>query len=222
MDLHDALYTTRAMRRLKRDPVPGEVIARIVDAGIRAPTGGNAQDWRFVTVTDPAVISRIAPHYQRGLGILFGGHYKDANEQVRAAVAAGGADQRTQQVARVLNSSEHLSEHFAEVPLLVFGFTQTADNPGSIWPSLWSMCLAARAEGVGSTVTTVLNMYAHNEVNEILGVPSGKGWIQHGCLPMGYPLGKWGIPSRKPLEKVCYENEWGAVPSFNSPPARLP
>jgi nitroreductase len=217
MELHEALYTTRAMRRLKPDPVPGEVIARIVDAGIRAPTGGNAQDWRFITVTDPALIARIAPHYKSGLEILFGGHYKEANDQVRAAVASGSTDRRTQQVVRVLNSSEHLAEHFGEVPLLIFGFSQSAANPGSIWPALWSMCLAARAEGVGSTVTTVLNMYSHDEVNGMLGVPAGKGWIQHACLPMGYPLGKWGVPDRKPLEKVCFENEWGTTPTFTSP-----
>lgn len=218
MELYEALYTTRAMRRLRKDPVSDDVLARILDAGIRAPTGGNAQDWRFVAVRDRDVIEALAPHYQRGLGILFGGHYKASNDAIKQALAEGAADRRTLQVARVLNSTEHLAEHFADVPLLVFGFSQTDQNPGSIWPSLWSMCLAARAEGIGSTVTTVLSMYAHDESNEILGVPKDKGWIQHACIPMGYPTGSWGVPDRKPIEKVVFHNQWGTALPVASPP----
>lgn len=220
MDVYEALYTTRAMRRLKTDPVPNDVIARIVDAGVRAPTGGNAQDWRFVTVTDPTTVASLAGHYQKGLANLFGGHYKESNAAVRQALAEGATDPRTLQVARVLNSTEHLAAHFGEVPLLIFGYSQTNQNPGSIWPALWSMCLAARAEGVGSTVTTVLGMYAHDEVNEMLGVPKGKGWIQHGCLAMGYPLGKWGVPNRKPLEKVVFHDRWDSAPPYQAPPPK--
>ncbi len=220
MDIYEALYTTRAMRRLKPDPVPEEVIGRIIDAGVRAPTGGNAQDWRFLTVTDPSIIASLADHYQKGLAILFGGHYKEANAAVRKALADGATDRRTLQVARVLNSTEHLAAHFSDVPLLIFGFSQTNENPGSIWPALWSMCLAARADGVGSTVTTVLGMYSHDEVNDMLGVPKGEGWIQHGCLPMGYPLGKWGVPVRKPLEKVVFHNQWGTTPPYQGPPPK--
>jgi nitroreductase len=217
MDIYEALYTTRAMRRLKKEPVPADVVGRILDAGLRAPTGGNAQDWRFVTVTDPDKIAALAEHYRSGLAILFGGHYKASNDAVKQALAEGSTDRRTLQVAKVLNSTEHLAANFHEVPLLVFGYSQTDQNPGSIWPAMWSMCLAARAEGVGSTVTTVLSMYAHDEVNELLGVPADKGWVQHGCLPMGYPLGKWGMPDRKPIEKVVFHNEWGTPATFPTP-----
>ena len=217
MDIHEALYTTRAMRRLAPDPVPSDVIGRILDAGLRAPTGGNAQDWRFVVVTDRAKIEALAPMYKEGLAKLFGGHYAKSNAEVRAKVASGDVDDRTRQVVRVLNSTEHLADHFGDVPLLVFGFSQTNQNPGSIWPALWSMCLAARAEGVGSTITTVLNMFSHDESNDILGVPQGENWIQHGCLPMGYPLGKWGVPSRKPISKVCFHDSWGAPAPYEAP-----
>ncbi len=217
MELHEALYTTRAMRRLSSEPVPHDVIGRILDAGIRAPTGGNAQDWRFVAVTDPDKIGALAPMYREGLAKLFGGHYAKSNAEVRAAVASGNVDARTQQVVRVLNSTEHLAEHFHEVPLLVFGFSQTDQNPGSIWPALWSMCLAARAEGIGSTITTILNMYYAKEAGEILGVPTGEKWFMHGCLPMGYPTGKWGVPSRKPINKVCFHDTWGTPVPFEPP-----
>ena len=215
--VHEVLYTTRAMRRLKPDPVPGDVIARIVDAGIRAPTGGNSQDWRFMVVTDKDKIAAIAPYYQEGLTQLFGGHYKDANEATRAAVAAGSTDRKAVQIAKVLNSSEHLAAHFADVPLLIFGFTTSKDNSSSMWPAMWNLCLAARAEGVGSTVTTILEMFARQEVDDILGVPADSGFHRHGCLPMGYPTGKWGVPDRKPATKVVYQDQWGTAPAWASP-----
>lgn len=218
MDISEALYTTRAMRRLTLDPVPEDAMARIIDAGLRAPSGGNVQDWRFMTVTDKDVIGQLGVLYKDALGQLFGGHYKETNDQVRAALAAGTEDRRIKQVARVLDSSEHLAEHFGEVPLLVFGFNQSKDNPGSIWPALWSMCLAARAEGIGSTVTTVLGSFYPKETAEILGVPTEKGWIQHACLPMGIPTGRWGVPDRKPLEKVVSHNRWGNIPPYSTPP----
>ena len=217
MDVYEALYTTRAMRRMTAQPVPGAVVGRILDAGLRAPTGGNAQDWRFMTVTDCSKIQAIGAHYKAALTQLFATHYKAANDEVRAAVASGSTDRRTQQVARVLNSSEHLAEHFGDTPLLVFGFSQTNLNPGSIWPALWSMCLAARAEGVGSTVTTVLGSFAAKETAAILGIPEGQPWIQHACIPMGYPSGRWGVPDRKPIAKVVFHDTWGSPAPFEAP-----
>ena len=217
MDVYEALYTTRAMRRMTAQPVPEVVVGRILDAGLRAPTGGNAQDWRFMTVTDRSKIQAIGAHYKAALTQLFATHYKAANDEVRAAVASGSTDRRTQQVVRVLNSSEHLAEHFGESPLLVFGFSQTNLNPGSIWPALWSMCLAARAEGVGSTVTTVLGAFAAKETAAILGIPEGEPWIQHACIPMGYPTGRWGVPDRKPIAKVVFHDTWGSPAPFEAP-----
>jgi nitroreductase len=63
MDVWEALYTTRAMRRVRADPIPLAVQERILDAAVRAPSGGNTQDWRFLLVDDPAVKARLAPLY---------------------------------------------------------------------------------------------------------------------------------------------------------------
>ena len=71
MDVYEALYTTRAMRRVRPDPIPADVQARILDAAIRAPSGGNAQSWRFLLVDDPAVKARLAPLYQDAIGKLW-------------------------------------------------------------------------------------------------------------------------------------------------------
>ena len=64
MDLYEALYTTRAMRRLKPDPIPYDVQTRILDAAIRAPTPGNSQAWRFLLVDDPVIKQELARLYQ--------------------------------------------------------------------------------------------------------------------------------------------------------------
>src|SRR5207237_2808269 len=91
----------------------------------------------------------------------------------------------------------HLAHQFAEVPLLLIGFGRTRDGIG-IYPGLWSAMLAARAEGIGSTLTGFLQSYFANEVFDILGVPKDAGWYMHGCITMGYPTGKWGVGARKP------------------------
>src|SRR5919205_243150 len=87
MDVHEALYTTRAMRRVKPDPIPEDVQRRILDAAIRAPSGGNTQGWRFLLVDDPEVKARIGPIYRRCLGQLWQTFYKP-----RADAAAADPD----------------------------------------------------------------------------------------------------------------------------------
>jgi nitroreductase len=83
-DVCEALYTTRAMRRMRPDPVPLDVQARIIDAAVRAPSGGDAQPWRFLLVDDPAVKVRLAAPYRESVAMLWLGHYA---AQVAAARA---------------------------------------------------------------------------------------------------------------------------------------
>ena len=210
MDVWEALYTTRAMRRLKPDPVPEEVIARIVDAGLRAPSGGNSQAWRFLTVTDRTTIGALAPLYQKGLTSLYGTVYADAG------TAPDASARRAATVARVQSSAQWLADHFAEIPLLVFGFAPGGAQSGpSIYPALWSMCLAGRALGVGSTLTTILGMF-EAESNHILGVPADARYQMAGCLTMGYPRGTWGVADRKPPSRVAYGERWGQAPTWTT------
>jgi nitroreductase len=77
VDIEEALYTTRAMRRVRPDPIPLDVQAKILDAATRAPTGGNAQNWRFLVVDDREVIGRIAPLYQHSIQQLWETVYAD-------------------------------------------------------------------------------------------------------------------------------------------------
>lgn len=204
MDVFEALYTTRAMRRVRPDPVPSDVQASILDAAIRAPTGGNAQNWRFLLVDDAEVIARLAPLYKAGIDSLWVTLYAD-----RVAWAAEDPDDPERQAfLRVQRSAQWAADNFTTYPLLLFGFAQHDPTGGSIYPALWSAQLAARAHGVGSTLTAVL-LFADGEVKEILGVPADEGWNQAGCVLMGYPTGRWGVAERQPVQQVSYRNRWG-------------
>jgi nitroreductase len=204
VDLFEALYTTRAMRRVSSEPVPTDVQASILDAAIRAPTGGNAQNWRFLLVDDADVIGQLAPLYKAGIDSLWETIYAE-----RVAWANEDPDDPERaQFLRVQRSAVWAAEHFDRYPLLLFGFAQHDPTGGSIYPALWSAQLAARAHGVGSTLTVVL-MFHDEAVKEILGVPTDEGWIQAGCVLMGYPTGTWGVAARRPVDQVSYRNRWG-------------
>src|SRR6187402_2183102 len=97
MDIHEALYTTRAMRRVRPDPIPLDVQQRILDAAIRAPSGGNTQNWRFLLVDDPEVRGAIAPLYQNAIGQLWTTIYA---ERIAAAHTDPEADE-SQQMLKV-------------------------------------------------------------------------------------------------------------------------
>jgi nitroreductase len=195
MEIYEALYTTRSMRRLKPDPIPYDVQTRILDAAIHAPTIG--EEWRFVLVDDPQIKARLAPLYVQAFERL-------AGVPLEALAEAMKADP---QMAKSVSSGVHLAHHFAEVPLLLVGFGRTRDGSG-VYPALWSAMLAARAEGIGCTLTGMLQSYYSDEVMDILGVPRDEGWYQHGVVTMGYPTGKWGVGARKPVQEVVGRNSW--------------
>lgn len=213
MDLHEALYTTRAMRRVRPDPVPIEVQRKMVDAAVRAPSAGNGQNWRFLLVDDPELKGRIAPLYKDALGALFTTSYKELID----TASADPDDPANAQTLRVIRSAHWLADHFEEVPLFLFGFTRYDSNGGSIFPAIWNAQLAARAEGVGSAITSVLGVVHQDETNKVLGVPEGEGWRQVCCVSFGYPTGRWGVAARRPAHEVTHRNVWGNPPGFETP-----
>jgi nitroreductase len=217
MDVYEALYTTRAMRRVRPDPIPADVQARILDAAVRAPSGGNVQGWRFLLVDDPGVRSQLGPMYRECLDQLWATFYAD---RIAAATAdPDSADSR--QMLRIKASADHLGDHFAEVPLLLFGFVQHDPSGGSIFPAIWSAQLAARAEGVGSSLTSVL-IFRAADVMSLLGVPAGEGWLMACCVTFGYPTGRWGVAARRPPHEVAYRNRWGSDLGFRVDDALWP
>jgi nitroreductase len=208
MDIREALYTTRAMRRLKPDPIPLEVQARILDAAIRSPSGGNAQSWHFLLVEDPEIRSALGPIYRERVEWLMTGPYARRIERARA----NPDDEESAATLRLFRAVQHQGTHWEEQPLLLFAYAQGDSSGSSIYPAVWSAMLAARAEGIGSTLTTVLGM--RPEVDRLLGVPEGAGWKQMACVPMGYPTGRFGVPPRKPAHTVAGRNSWDGPLGF--------
>ncbi len=213
MDLHEALYTTRAMRRVRPDPIPLDVQARILDAAIRAPSGGNTQDWRFLLVDDPGVKAKIGPLYRDSIDQL----WKTIYAQRIADAQANPGDPESVQTMKVIRSAQHLADHFEDVPLYLFGFVRLDPSGGSIFPAIWSAQLAARAAGVGSALTSVLGVFHGPETLEILGVPADEHWIMACCVSFGFPTGRWDVAARRPVHEVSYRNQWGGDPGFEVP-----
>lgn len=210
MDVYEALYTTRAMRRVKPDPVPEETQARILDAAIRAPSGGNAQGWRFMLVDDKNVIERLAPVYRDCMDRLFSTIYGEALE------AANKAPDDNVEFLKMYRSAKHMADQFEGYPLLFLAFSRGDQGGGSIFPAVWNAMLAARAEGIGSAITSAW-LFEIGKMFEILGIPQDAGWNFACLVPMGYPTGRWGVAPRRPVHEVSYKNQWGEPLGFEIP-----
>jgi len=213
VDITEALYTTRAMRRVRPDPIPTDVQAAILDAAIRAPSGGNTQNWRFLLVDDPGIKAALGPIYRDSMSQLWATIYKDRI----AAANASPDDPESAATLRMQRSAQHLADHFEGYPLLLFGFVLFDPTGGSIYPAVWSAMLAARGHGVGSALTSVMGVFHRDEVLELLGVPAGEGWINACCVTFGYPTGKWGVAERRPVHEVSFRNTWGTPLGFDVP-----
>ena len=212
MDVYEALYTTRAMRRVKPDPIPEKVQARILDAAIRAPSGGDSQGWRFLLVDDKAVIENLAPIYRECTDRLFSQVY---GQRIESAQAAPDEPDNVK-FLKMYRSARHMADHFQEYPLLLGGFIRGDRSGSSIFPAVWNAMLAARAEGVGSAITSLL-AFEKDRAFEVLGVPTDESW-EFACLvPMGYPTGRWGVAPRRPAHEVAYRNQWGTPVGLEIP-----
>ncbi len=213
MDVTEALYTTRAMRRVRPDPIAHDTQARILDAAIRAPSGGNQQNWRFLLVDDAEQKARLGPLYRDAVDRL----WKTIYVRQLDAARQNPDDPESKQFLSVQKSAQWLADHFEEVPLYLFPFAQYDPTGGSIYPAVWSAMLAARAEGIGSCLTVVMGVFHLEETLEILGVPDDQGWLLTGCVSFGYPTGRWGVAPRRPVHEVSYRNSWGTPLGFEVP-----
>ena len=205
MDLFEALSSMRAMRRLKTDPVPDELIRKIIQAGLGAPSGGNVQHWRFIVVKDHAIKKQLQHYYRKALDQLL--------PRYRSNPPPPGKTE--EQKMRMLKATEYLTDNFHEAPVLIVcclvgDFASAMGVPkmsgASIYPAVQNMLLAARGFGLGSTLTT-RHMIFEKDVSKILGLPDNAETFA--ILPIGYPMGKFGPVSRAPLEDVTFQDQWG-------------
>jgi nitroreductase len=198
MDIFEAIYTLRAMRRLKTDPVSDGLVWKVLDAAIRAPSGGNLQPWRFVVVTDAAKKKKIGEWYLDGWNKMYGPR-RDVPITDPAA-------------ARTFKSADHLANHIAEAPVMIFAtvMSNMASVSGAgpnIFPAVQNLMLAARALGLGTTLTT-LHKHHDADVKELLGIPDGVETMA--LIPMGWPKGNFGTGPRRPVEEVTHWDAWGS------------
>ena len=192
MDVFEAIRTTRAMRRLdSTKPVSDEDLWTIIEAATKAASGGNSQPMRWLVVRDE--------EKRRRLGEIYAKSWAPVAEMYRARTPA--EDTTTQ---RVLNSADWLGEHMGEAPVILVPCAKNGD-PASIYPGVQNLFLAARALGLGTTLTTVHKLN-EGEVREVLGIPED---VQtYALIPVGYPTGRWGEAKRRPVEEVTYWDAW--------------
>jgi nitroreductase len=220
--LFEAIYSARSIRRLKPDPVPEELITAVLDAAIRAPSGGNAQSWAFVVVRDP--------DQRQQLGAI----YRKASDIAEAIYAARGRPLHLseQQFARMMTMGAHLWEHMGEAPVLLIPCAHRPIVPGpealppdiaarwgeevayadrirgaSIYPAVQNIILACRGLGLGTVITTN-HIRCEGEVKALLGIPDDVSTFA--LMPVGWPIDKFGPLTRRPLAEVAHADRWGS------------
>ena len=192
--LFEAMYTQRALRHLKPDPVPDELIRKVIDAGIHAPNGGNQQRWAFVVIKDPELKRKLAEPYKAE------GHPPH-----------GEAETWSQRNAEA--SADYLANHAAEVPVWILACTEHAgtdiSHGASIYPAVQNMLLAARALGLGSVMTTRVRRGFEPQMREWVGIPDG--FVTAAMIPLGYPQDGYGYgpTTRKDAAEVTHWERWG-------------
>jgi len=212
IDLYEAMATTRAVRRLRSDPIPEAVLRRVLEAATWAPSGGNRQPWRMLVVRDAAL--------KRGLRDLYQGPWGPYSSRQRAQLERLPADSRARGL-RALAAADHLADHLHEAPAIVVLCFQpellmiTDSNQArpsvvggaSLYPAVQNLLLACRAEGLGAVLTTLL-CAAEDKVRPLLGIP--EPWATAAYVPIGYPSGRGHGPlSRKPVETMTFADRWG-------------
>ena len=212
VSLYEAIRSCRAVRRLRPDPIPEAVLARVLQAAVCGPSGGNEQPWRVVVVRASAAKDRLAELY-RANWQSYGDEAAARMQRLPEAKRARGL--------RILEASAHLAEHLAEAPviLLFFHNVQLMVDPGefdtypraligaSLYPAIQNLLLACRAEGLGGVLTTML--WRQSAAIAAL-VDAPEPWTFHALVPIGYPLGKGHGPlNRKPLASMAFSETWG-------------
>ena len=194
IDLFRAINTQRAIRSLRPDPVPDELITKIIDAATRAPSAGNSQPWAFVVVRDPELRAKLVPSAQKHFEVM----YERALQRMKPG------DPLPYQRLKLL------IEKFGQVPAWIYpcivsqpGSTPSSSSYGSIFPAIQNLLLAARGLGLGAALT----MIALPAAKEVLGLPPEVEPVA--SIPLGYPDQEhYGRTTRKPLNEVIHWDRW--------------
>ncbi|NND76060.1 MAG: nitroreductase family protein [Ilumatobacter sp.] len=213
-DLYDAMSTQRAVRRLRPDPIPNDVIERVLQAACWAPTGGNTQPWRVVVVTDRAP--------KRALKAIYEPEWQRYSAGFMKMMSALPPEQLAKW-ERVAAAGDYLAEHLDEAPAILMFCANPAMmaitdakldrismvGGGSVYPAVQNAMLACVEEGLGCTLTT-LHCLREDDVKAALGIPDE--WATVAMVPIGYPVGGGhGPTSRQPPRQLAYRNTFGTA-----------
>lgn len=206
--LFEVMSTCRAMRRLKPDPVPDQLLTQLITAANYAPSGRNMQRARWIVVRGPEQKQRIA-HLNRRAS------EESARLQVDHPSALSHHDEARRR--RMYEAVLWQAQHMHEAPALIVACC-VMDAPdqdpnrfgSSIWPGVQNLLLAARAVGLGAVLTTYVLSF-REELHEVLGLPPRVS--AQALIPVGFPRGRFGPVSRMPVEEIVMHERWhGPVP----------
>jgi nitroreductase len=200
LPLLEGIRTARSIRRLKPDPVPRDLIRKICEAGTYAPSGGNRQPWVFVAVDEPDKRRWIADRYRP----IF-------ESYIRPAIERAERENFPDRLRRNMNAALHLAEHLHEVPVLLFiaGWKRGGEDQfQALYPCAQNVLLACRATGLGASFTTMHRAFGE-ECDRMLGLPEKIPSAV--MLPIGWPLGKHGVPPRESVDSKLFFNEFDSA-----------
>jgi nitroreductase len=199
MQIGEAMFSQRSIRRFRPDPIPMADIELILEAAAKAPNGGNRQPGRFLVLTDRNVIREFARLYHEAWWAK-----RRDEKQPWTSRDQIPPDQRGSVAAA------RLADEIQDTPCIILAFSTGKGQASSVIPGVQNLMLAARALGIGSLPTT-LHPQVMQRVHELLGVPPEMDF--HLCIPLGYPRGNFGPTQRRPTAETTYLNRWGtAVP----------
>ncbi len=200
MPIGEAMFSQRSIRRFRPDPIPMEDLELILDAAVKAPSGGNRQPARFLILNDPEVIRQFGALYREA----WWAKRRDEKRPWTRREEIPAEDKGSTAAAR-------LADEIKDAPCIVLAFTTMRNGASSVIPSVQNLMLAARALGIGSVPTT-LHAQVMDRVYVLLGVPADLEF--HLCIPLGYPRGNFGATQRKPAAEVSFLNHWN-TPAFS-------
>ena len=201
MPLGEAIFTQRAIRRLKTDPVSDADLETILAAAARAPSGGNRQPWRFLAVRDQQLKDQLARWYVEA-------YWARRNERGFAGPEDIPKDDSSGQAALHFSTNP---DNYARAPILLFVIAEY--KGADVSTACQNLMLAARALGIGSTITSIGGIHEEN-VHRLLGIPAGMDATC--CIPLGWPEGKFGPATRKPLSEIAFVDHFGTPGPWRS------
>lgn len=212
VDVFEAINTTRAVRRFTTEPVTDAEITACIRAATQGPSGGNIQPWQFLVVTDPAT--------KRALGDVYRRAYSRYEPALLQAMPPFRSAEHKASFERMTQASRHLAEHLGDAAALVLflmpnismslqddGGTLDVGTPfASVYPAVQNFMLAARALGIGTTLTTVYRIY-QNDVRTICAIPDRYEVVA--LIPMGRPQKPFRVGRRRAAEQLTHWNRFG-------------